>query len=300
MMVGQVISCKWRSMEELTMGADDFSALVSVDWLARHLSDARVCVIDASWHLPSAKRDAVAEFGQGHIPGAVFFDIDRIVDPDAELPHTLPAAADFARAVGALGISNDSQVVVYDTRGLFSAARAWWMFRVFGHEQVSILDGGLPAWVRAGQPLEAGDVPVEPRAFKARFQPDHVWRLEDVQRNLGSGEAVMLDARPEGRFAGRDPEPRPGVRGGHVPGARNLPADRLVDPATGRMHDTDTLAELFSGTDDKPVVCSCGSGVTACALAFALHRLGRDDVAVYDGSWTEWGGRDDTPVDTSD
>ncbi|SEP12356.1 3-mercaptopyruvate sulfurtransferase [Aquisalimonas asiatica] len=282
------------------MTADDVSPLVSVDWLARNRAEPHVRVVDASWHLPGANRDAAAEFAQGHIPGAVFFDIDRVVDPEATLPHTLPSAEDFARAAGALGIGNDSHVVIYDTRGLFSAARAWWMFRVFGHGQVSILDGGLPAWVQAGQPLETGDVPVEPRVFTARFQPDGVWRLEDVQANLGSGDAVMLDARPEGRFAGRDPEPRPGVRGGHIPGARNLPADRLVDPATGRMHDTDTLAALFSGTEDKPVVCSCGSGVTACALAFALHRLGRDDVAVYDGSWTEWGGRDDTPVATND
>lgn len=279
------------------MSLDDFSSLVSVDWLVRHLDDPRVRVVDASWHMPSANRNAAAEFEQGHIPGAAFFDIDRIADPDAELPHTLPSAADFARAVGALGIDNGSHVVVYDSRGLFSAPRAWWMFRVFGHEAVGILDGGLPAWTQAGQPLEAGQPSIQPQVFSARFQADRVWSLDDMRQNLESAEAAMLDARPEGRFAGRDPEPRPGLRSGHIPGARNLPVDRLIDPATGRMNGTDVLADLFAETQGRPVVCSCGSGVTACALAFGLHRLGRDDVAVYDGSWTEWGGRGDTPVD---
>lgn len=282
------------------MSPDGFSSLVGADWLARHRDDPGVRIVDASWHLPGANRDASAEFEQGHIPGAVFFDIDRVVDPDAELPHTLPSAEDFARAVGALGIRNDSQVVVYDTRGLFSAARAWWMFRVFGHDAVAILDGGLPAWTEAGQPLEAGWPSIEPQAFRAQFQDDWVWSLDDMRRNLHTGEAVMLDARPEARFSGRAPEPRPGLRSGHIPGALNLPSDRLVDPNTGRVQSAEVLAALFAETEGRPVVCSCGSGVTACALAFGLHRLGRDQIAVYDGSWAEWGGRDDTPFDEGD
>ncbi|WP_290653422.1 3-mercaptopyruvate sulfurtransferase [Aquisalimonas sp.] len=279
------------------MSVAGFSSLVSVDWLTRHLDDPGVRVVDASWHLPSTNRDAAVEFEQGHIPGAVFFDIDRVVDPKAELPHMLPAEENFAQAVGALGIGNDSHVVIYDTYGLFSAARVWWMFRTFGHEAVAILDGGLPAWIGAGMTLEAGQPSVQPRTFSARFAGERVWNLADMRQNLDSGEAAMLDARPEDRFAGRAPEPRPGLRRGHIPGSINVAFHHLVDPATGRMHGTDVLAELFAETEGRPVVCSCGSGVTACALAFGLHRLGRDNVAVYDGSWAEWGARDDTPVD---
>lgn len=282
------------------MGFDGFSSLVSADWLARNLEDPGLRVLDASWHLPTSGRDAAAEFEQGHIPHAAFFDIDRIADPDTDLPHMLPTEGDFARAVGALGVGNDSRVVVYDTHGLYSAARAWWMFRIFGHDAVAILDGGLPAWTAAGQPLEPGPASHQRRAFHARFRADRVRTLADIRRNLDSGEALVIDARPADRFAGHAPEPRPHLRSGHIPGSVNVPFDRLTDPATGRLHADEVLAERLPGADDRPVVCSCGTGVTACVLAFGLHRLGREDVAVYDGSWTEWGGRDDTPVATDD
>lgn len=280
------------------MSAAGFSSLVDVDWLAAHREQPDVRVVDASWHLPGSGRDAAREFHEARIPGAAFFDIDRIADPDSDLPHMLPYPDRFAAEVGALGIDNDSRVVIYDSHGLFSAARAWWMFRVFGHERVAILDGGLPAWRERGLPLETGEaVAPVPAGFNARFDPDRVWSLEDVARNLETGAARVLDARPSDRFAGSAPEPRPGLRSGRIPGSLNVPFHRVTDPETGRVLTPEALQALFGDSDRRPVVCSCGTGVSACVLAFALHRLGREDVAVYDGSWTEWGGRDDTPVE---
>lgn len=280
------------------MTRSDFSSLVDVDWLAGRLERPDLRVLDASWHLPGSGRDAAEEFREAHIPGAAFFDIDRIVDPKSPLPHTLPDAERFAVEVGLLGIDNESAVVVYDSHGLFSAARVWWMFRVFGHERVAILDGGLPAWRARELPLESGNAAPEPATFTARFDPERVWSLEDVVRNLETGEARLVDARPPGRFSGTDPEPRAGLRPGHIPGSFNVPFDRITDPETGRVLPTDMLRTLLDDRDERPVVCSCGSGVSACVLAFALHRLGRENVAVYDGSWAEWGGREDTPVDS--
>lgn len=273
-------------------------SLVSVEWLARHRGDHRLHIVDASWHLPGTGRVGADEFVQGHIPGAVFFDIDRIADSNTDLPHMLPPAADFARSVGALGIGNGDTVVVYDAIGLFSAARVWWMFRVFGHPRIAILDGGLPAWISAGYPLEAGWPEPETAAFDARLDADAVWHRDDVAHNLQTEKALVLDARSAGRFAGRTSEPRPGLRMGHIPGSVNLPYDRLLDPATGQLRAPEALRPLFAGAEGTPVVCSCGTGVTACVLAFGLHRIGHDKVAVYDGSWTEWGGRSDTPVAT--
>ncbi|MDX1610432.1 MAG: 3-mercaptopyruvate sulfurtransferase [Halofilum sp. (in: g-proteobacteria)] len=276
----------------------DLPSLVDADWLHGRLQEPRLRVLDASWHLPGSGRDAAAEFRAAHIPGAAFFDIDRIADPESPLPHMLPPADRFAAAVGALGVGSDDAVVVYDSRGLFSAARAWWMFRAFGHERVAILDGGLPAWRARDLPLEAGAAAPRPGRFHARPDPEAVQGLVALRANLESGAAQVVDARPAGRFTGAEPEPRPGLRRGHIPGASNVPFDRVTDPETGRVRPPAALRELFAHLDRRPVVCSCGTGVTACVLAFALHRLGREDVAVYDGSWTEWGGRDDTPVAT--
>lgn len=274
------------------------TSLVDADWLSENLDEPDLRVLDASWHLPGSGRDARAEYLAEHIPGAAFFDIDRIVDHESDLPHMLPDADHFAAGMGALGIGNDSAVVVYDSHGLFSAARAWWMLRTFGHERVAILDGGLPAWRARELPLEAGEVTPDPVSFRARLDMRRVWTLDDVARNLETGSACLLDARPSGRFAGMDPEPRPGLPSGHVPGARNLPFDRIIDPDTRRVLPMADLQALFADLDERPVVCSCGSGVSACVLAFALHLLGREDVAVYDGSWTEWAGRGDLPIET--
>lgn len=279
--------------------ADALPPLVDAPWLSDRLHEPGLRLADASWHLPGSGRDAAVEFRQAHIPGAVFFDIDRIVDTDTDLAHMLPAASDFASAVGALGIGSGDRVIVYDSHGLYSATRAWWMLRTFGHDQIAVLDGGLRAWQAAGLPVESGEAtPAAPARFEARLVPERVWRLEDIRRNLDTGAACILDARPADRFAGDVPEPRAGLRRGHIPGSLNIPFDRLTDPETGRMRSREELEQLFAGTGDNQIVCSCGSGVTACALAFALHLLGREDVAVYDGAWTEWGGRSDTPVET--
>lgn len=275
-------------------------ALVEPDWLATRLGTENLAVIDASWFLPPTDRDARAEFAAGHIPGAVYFDIDEIVDPAATLPHTLPAPEDFAAKVGAMGIGNATQVIVYDAVGAFSAPRVWWMFRVMGHRAVAVLSGGLPAWKEAGHPL-TDDLPaIVPTDFAARLDGTLVASLDDVTGALGSATSQVLDARAAGRFAGRDPEPRPGVRSGHMPGAFNLHYAKLLDTYGGRFKTADELDDLFSQAGIDPVrkvITSCGSGVTACILSLALYLLGRENWAVYDGSWSEWGGREDTDVE---
>ena len=287
------------------MASADPEALITADQLAARLDDPQLRIVDASWHMPQLGRDPRAEFAAGHIPGAVFFDIDEVADKENPLPHMLPDVETFAAKRAALGIAADAHVVCYDTTGVGSAARAWWTFRAFGHEAVCVLDGGLPKWRAEGRPVVAGEAapaPAEARAVSAR--PDLVRGLAQVRAVVESRSEIgeqILDARSRGRFAGSEPEPREGLRGGHMPGARNLPFPDLYRPQDKTMKDPAALAALYrdAGVDfDRPVVTSCGSGVTACNLALGLHLAGHRRVAVYDGSWTEWGGRSDTPVET--
>ena len=274
--------------------------LVTTEGLAKHLRDADLRVLDGSWHMPQARRDPRAEFLEAHIPGAVFFDIDGIADHGTSLPHMLPGEREFADAVGALGVGDGDRVVVYDSRGVASAARVWWTFRAFGHDAVAVLDGGLPRWRAEGRPLERGPATPPRRAFTARRQPALVRDLAAMRANLTTGDEQVLDARSAGRFHATEPEPRPGLRGGHIPRSRNLPYETLYRP-DGTLLPPEGLRQAFaaSGVDlERPVVTTCGSGVTASVLALALHRLGHRQVAVYDGSWSEWGGRPDTPIET--
>ena len=275
-------------------------AVVTTEWLAKHLDEPDVRVLDGTWHMPQLKRDARAEFATAHIPGAAFFDIDAIADRTTSLPHMLPSAEQFGAAVGALGIGNADRVVVYDLRGVVSAARVWWTFRAFGHDAVAVLDGGLPRWRAEGRPVESGTRAPRPRKFTARLRRSLVRDLAAMRKNVTARQAQVLDARSRGRFAGTEPEPRAGLRSGHIPGSLNLPYDELYQK-DGTLLPPQELKAKFeaAGLDlGKPVVTSCGSGVTASVLALGLYAAGRPDVAVYDGSWTEWGGRADTPIDT--
>jgi len=277
------------------------AALVSTDWLATHIDDPDLRIVDATWYMPNAGRDARAEFVQAHIPGAVFFDIDVIADRRTSLPHMLPDAETFGRAVGALGIGNRHRVIAYGGKNLVGAARAWWTFRAFGHHDVAVLDGGLPRWRQESRPLASGVPSPRPASFTAKLRPELVRDLAAMRDNVRTRREQVVDARSHGRFTGTEPEPRPGLQSGHIPGSVSLPYDRLFRD-DGRLRDTDELVRIFDGAGvdrTRPITTTCGSGITAAVLALGLHTLGCHDAAVYDGSWTEWAGRADTPVDVT-
>ena len=279
--------------------AEDSPFTVDADWLEQRLGQPGLSIVDASWYLPAQKRDARAEYEAGHIPGAVFLDQDAVSDPDAPLPHTLASPRHFAQYVGARGISADDTIVVYDGPGFFSAPRAWWMFRVMGVFQVYVLEGGLDGWKAAGRKTTAEPTKVAPCVFHADFDAGRVASLDEMRRIVETGEVQVADARSPGRFSGADPEPRAGVRGGHMPGARNVPASALSE--NGQLLPKERLGQVIEGAGidlSRPVVTSCGSGITAAAITLALETLGHTDNRLYDGSWTEWGGRTDTPVVT--
>jgi thiosulfate/3-mercaptopyruvate sulfurtransferase len=276
-------------------------ALVSTEWLAAHLAAPDVRVVDASWYLPQMKRDATAEYAAAHIPGAVFFDIDEISDTASPLPHMLPSPEKFASRVRRLGLGDGNRIVIYDGHPMMSACRVWWMFRAFGHRDVAVLDGGLPKWQREGRPVDDDPPPPRDRHFTARLNTTLVRDFEQVRRALDSGSEQVIDARAANRFRGEAPEPRAGLRSGHMPGAANLPYNELIDPASGTMLPAEALWSRFeaAGIDlSRPVTASCGSGVSACVLALGLYLIGAKEAAVYDGSWAEWGGRADAPVVT--
>jgi len=279
--------------------AEDSPFTVDADWLQKRLGEPGLAIVDASWYLPAQKRDARAEYEAAHIPGARFLDQDAISDPDTSLPHTLPSPQHFAQYVGAMGISADDTIVIYDGPGFFSAPRGWWMFRVMGVFQVYILDGGFDRWKAEGRPVTAEPTKMAPNVFHADFDAARVASLADMRRIVGTGESQIADARSAGRFAGTEPEPRPGIRSGHMPGARSVPVSELAE--NGVFLPKDRLRKVIedAGIDlSKPVVTSCGSGITAAVITLALETLGHTDNRLYDGSWTEWGGLGDTPVVT--
>lgn len=278
--------------------------LVSTDWLAEHLQDQNVMVVDGSYYLPTQPRDAQAEYREGHVPGAVFFNIDKIADDSTDLPHMLPGPAHFGAAVGALGIGDGDTVVVYDSArdglGVYSAPRVWWTFRLFGAKKVFVLDGGLPKWKAEGRALEKGDAKRPSKKFNAQMNVGAVATLSDVRMALTDDSAQIVDARSAGRFAGKEPEPRPGLRPGHMPRSFNVPYGQLLE--NGQLVSRARIEAAFksAGVDiDKPIITTCGSGLTAAILTLALETIGKEPRGLYDGSWAEWGSRPDLPVERS-
>jgi len=277
-------------------------AFVSIPWVQSNLEAPGITVIDGSWHMPATGRDARAEFAERALPGAVFFDIEQVADTSADLPHTCPTPEQFAQAMSAMGVRNTDFIVIYDTQGLFTAARVWWLFRLFGHPRVAIMEGGLPAWEAAELPTCPGEAHSSHTEFQAATpNADMFASYEDVCRATASKEAIIFDARSAGRFSGREPEPRPSLPSGHMPGAVNVPFNLLIDSATGGLISTDHLHKAFGTflSKDRPVITTCGSGVTACILALALYRLGVT-ARVYDGSWSEWASRPGAEVCVDD
>jgi thiosulfate/3-mercaptopyruvate sulfurtransferase len=276
--------------------------LVTTAWLAEHLHAPDLIVLDASFYMPAENIDPHAVFEQAHIPGARFFDIEQIADPDTDLPHMVPSAGRFERLVSALGISNDSRLVFYDQKGMFSAPRGWWMMRLFGHDAVAVLDGGLPKWRAEGRPVDTGPTSAPaPGRFRASLRTARVRGIGDMLENLGTQKALVLDARAAGRFDGTSPEPRPNLPSGHIPGAKNLPASDLLGPGSTFLPPEALRARFAAAGVDgsQPIITSCGTGVSAAILTLGLTLAGLEPGALYDGSWTEWASRPDTPKDPS-
>ena len=271
--------------------------LVSTEWLAGALGAPDLMVFDATKYLPNEPFDGVTKYREAHIPGAHFFDIDEVADPDTTLPHMAPTAGRFARLMGEMGISNTTRVIFYDQKGLQSSARGWWLMKLFGHEKTAVLDGGLPKWLAEGRATESGDAKsAAPTSYTPDFCADLVKGIGDVKRIIADGSALILDARAKGRFDGSAPEPRLGLPSGHMPGAKSVPFNELLN-ADFTMRDAAALRARFAlaGADGgKPIITSCGTGVTACILALGLKQAGLGDAAIYDGSWTEWAGRPET------
>ncbi len=280
---------------------DERKHLVSTDWLEQRLDAPDIVIVDASYYLPDAGRNGRNEYDEQRIPGAVFFDIDEISDEKSGLPHTMPPAEKFSSRMRNMGIGDGMRVVVYDGAGLFSAARVWWMFRTFGHSDVAILDGGFPKWLAENRPVEDGPAPKrQPRHLTARYSASSVRDKQDVLSAISSGSAQIADARSAGRFSAQEPEPRAGMRGGHMPGAFNIHYKSLLNE-DGTVKSTGGIKQVFdeAGIDlAKPVITTCGSGVTAAILTLGLMLVGHKSNSLYDGSWTEWGSDPDTPIET--
>lgn len=275
--------------------------LVTTDWLAEHLNDPNIRVVDGSSFLPNVPRDAQEEYAQKHIPGAVLIDIEEVSDHSSDLPHMLPTPDQFAAKVGALGIGSDNKIVVYDSQGVRTSPRVWWMFRVFGHDNVAVLDGGLPKWEAENRPVANGTASPAPQTFAANFRPELVRSFDQVASAVDSSAEQIIDARPAGRFAGTDAEPRPGIPSGHMPGASSMPVETVVDAASGTVLPAATIQANFDAAGvnmGEPIITSCGSGVAACTTSLGLYLLGHKESAVYDGSWSDWGSRDETPKNT--
>ena len=281
---------------------NDPKVLVSTDWLSSRLSDPEIRILDATWYLPNVDRDAKAEYDQSHIPNARFFDIDEVSDHRSDLPHMVPPVEKFMSKVRKLGVGDGHQIVIYDSHGLFSAARVWWLFKVMGQKNVAVLDGGLPKWLREGRTVDSSSPLIRDRHMFVKYHDEMIKDVTQVSSASKLGDFEILDARSAGRFRGEEPEPRPGLRAGHIPGSKNIFYGDLLNE-DGTLKSRDELVEHFKAKAvnlDKPVITSCGSGVTAAIINLALDRIGKTDHALYDGSWTEWGMYPTVPVETGD